>query len=617
MTTIKFRRDTSANWTTANPIPAQGEPCYETDTGKLKIGNGSDYYSNLPYVSDGGTADLPIASSTVLGGVKIGDNLSITEDGVLSASGGSGGTSDYTQLENKPQINSVELTGDKTLDDLGIQAKGDYQPAGDYLKTSQVQTSPNSYYGVYLRNGQLDTVQPKFYTADHGLSTGNIAFINKVSYSETEPSDDEMTEAWTDKSGFFTYGVDTNTGYISGSVKFGAASGSIQVIVKLLKSNIIEGVDQSGSCKFSKFEISSDGTNYTEVTTFDNTWVRYIRFTFDYDFSSITYADFKTRIRVAQSTSAYGASMTTALGVNTDDSTIKVIDNQLVANVPTKTSELTNDSGFLTEVPSNMVTTDTAQTISGSKTFSSKAYLTSGCNFTASTYSSNYFKKGFVIGNVDIYNSTGDIIRMGASSTSFLTFENNILGFYSSSSVPGMKITDGVITAGYSKPYLKIKEYGDSSNTHNLEINCDTANDNIWSIACGDQTFINTANIDTTYMKWDSSNSKLTVDTAAVAHLAMPSSTTVSLTLGASGTSYTAPADGYVHGACSSSSNGLAYMEIANDNISATGTSSLGGWGRVHIPISKDTTFQTYYGGTDFVAQAFQFTYCNGSVPSS
>ena len=97
MTTIKFRRDTSANWTSVNPIPAQGEPCYETDTGKLKIGNGSDNYVTLPYVSDGG--------------------------------GGSAGTTDYTQLENKPQINSVELTGNKTLNDLGIQAKGNYLTA--------------------------------------------------------------------------------------------------------------------------------------------------------------------------------------------------------------------------------------------------------------------------------------------------------------------------------------------------------------------------------------------------------------------------------------------------------------------------------------------------------
>ena len=34
--------------------------------------------------------------------------------------GGSGGTTDYTQLENKPSINSVDLIGNKTLEELGI-----------------------------------------------------------------------------------------------------------------------------------------------------------------------------------------------------------------------------------------------------------------------------------------------------------------------------------------------------------------------------------------------------------------------------------------------------------------------------------------------------------------
>lgn len=55
MTKIQVRRDTSTNWSVNNPIPAQGEPCYETDTGKLKIGDGSNTYTNLPYIEGGGS----------------------------------------------------------------------------------------------------------------------------------------------------------------------------------------------------------------------------------------------------------------------------------------------------------------------------------------------------------------------------------------------------------------------------------------------------------------------------------------------------------------------------------------------------------------------------------
>lgn len=58
-----------------------------------------------------------------------GNNVTINKDEVSgnitisSTGGGSGGTSDYNELTNKPQINSVELTGNKTLDDLDIQRK--------------------------------------------------------------------------------------------------------------------------------------------------------------------------------------------------------------------------------------------------------------------------------------------------------------------------------------------------------------------------------------------------------------------------------------------------------------------------------------------------------------
>lgn len=48
------------------------------------------------------------------------------------SSGGSGGTSDYSELTNKPQINNVELSGNKTLEDLNIQEKITHdQPISD------------------------------------------------------------------------------------------------------------------------------------------------------------------------------------------------------------------------------------------------------------------------------------------------------------------------------------------------------------------------------------------------------------------------------------------------------------------------------------------------------
>jgi hypothetical protein len=46
---FQVRRDTSANWTSANPKLADGEMGYEKDTGKIKIGDGNALWNSLPY----------------------------------------------------------------------------------------------------------------------------------------------------------------------------------------------------------------------------------------------------------------------------------------------------------------------------------------------------------------------------------------------------------------------------------------------------------------------------------------------------------------------------------------------------------------------------------------
>lgn len=48
---------------------------------------------------------------------------SFTTPNLKGADGSGGGTSDYTELDNKPQLNNVELSGNKTADDYGLVAK--------------------------------------------------------------------------------------------------------------------------------------------------------------------------------------------------------------------------------------------------------------------------------------------------------------------------------------------------------------------------------------------------------------------------------------------------------------------------------------------------------------
>lgn len=49
ITTLQIRRGTAAAWTSANPTLSAGEPGYETDTHKFKVGDGSTAWASLPY----------------------------------------------------------------------------------------------------------------------------------------------------------------------------------------------------------------------------------------------------------------------------------------------------------------------------------------------------------------------------------------------------------------------------------------------------------------------------------------------------------------------------------------------------------------------------------------
>jgi hypothetical protein len=50
---IQIRRGLAAQWTSANPVLAEGEMGVETDTLQVKIGDGSTAWATLPYFTQG------------------------------------------------------------------------------------------------------------------------------------------------------------------------------------------------------------------------------------------------------------------------------------------------------------------------------------------------------------------------------------------------------------------------------------------------------------------------------------------------------------------------------------------------------------------------------------
>lgn len=126
--------------------------------------------------------------------IKTINGESILGEGNLEISG-SGGTTDYTQLTNKPQINSVELSGNKSLEDLGIPTK-----TSELTNDSGFLTSiPDEYVTETELNAGLGNKQDtlvsgtniKTVNGESLLGSGNIdieSVSNPVTYgSGTQP----------------------------------------------------------------------------------------------------------------------------------------------------------------------------------------------------------------------------------------------------------------------------------------------------------------------------------------------------------------------------------------------------------------------------------------------
>lgn len=126
--------------------------------------------------------ELPKASATTLGGIKVGDGLAISSEGVLSATAVAG-TTDYTELTNKPSINSIELNGNKTLDQLGIQPKGNYlieADLADYAKTSAIPTNVSQL----TNDAGYITGVPDNYVTDEKLAEKN--YVSSTELAEKD-----------------------------------------------------------------------------------------------------------------------------------------------------------------------------------------------------------------------------------------------------------------------------------------------------------------------------------------------------------------------------------------------------------------------------------------------
>lgn len=133
-TLIQIRRDSQASWISNDPVLALGELAYSTDVSKLKAGNGSSLWSELPYInvlpseidnldSDSiseGASNLYFTDSRALNAVQS-SYESYTDqaetDAITAASADATTKADAAQSAAETYTN--DLIGDATVDGTG------------------------------------------------------------------------------------------------------------------------------------------------------------------------------------------------------------------------------------------------------------------------------------------------------------------------------------------------------------------------------------------------------------------------------------------------------------------------------------------------------------------
>lgn len=106
---ITMRKDTAANWTAANPILSDAEFAKETDTGKIKIGNGVTAWNSLPYFTSGAGSVDSVNGQT---GTVVLDFTDVGADEAGSAAAALASANSYTDTGLAGKQNSLGYTAE-------------------------------------------------------------------------------------------------------------------------------------------------------------------------------------------------------------------------------------------------------------------------------------------------------------------------------------------------------------------------------------------------------------------------------------------------------------------------------------------------------------------------
>lgn len=350
--------------------------CYVSDVGNEKhctvVLNGKtqsvQYYGDTPIVAQHYKLFVPFGN--------------MSQAFIITGGGGGGsGTDDYSQLTNKPSVNSVTLTGNKTSTDLGLYGTGN--------EPNYPVDSVNGKTGaVVLTSGDIGavptsrTVNGKALSSNITLTSSDVGALPDSTIIPTQ------TSQLTNNSGFITsaqapvQSVNGKTGtvvltqddvgngstYVRTQNNYTTADkNKLTGIEAGAQVNKIESVSRNGvTLPITSKNVNvvvptktSDLTNDSGFITSSQAPVQSVNgksgtvvLTQDDVGNGTTYVQTQNNYTTTEKTKlsgiATGAQVNVIESVKRNGTALAITSKAVDITVPTKTSEITNDSGFIT-----------------------------------------------------------------------------------------------------------------------------------------------------------------------------------------------------------------------------------------------------------------------------
>ena len=188
--TIQNRRDTAANWTAVDPVLANGEMGYETDTGKAKIGDGATAWISLAYWVEPGAGLANVVEDLT---PQLGGDLDVNGQSIVSIDGGAitaiTGATAPTGSSGNMTIGAGNANGIWTIIQGQTETDYDNTPAseGTYNKGSGF-TNPGDEGGtITLSDGTVITIDDVGFSARieaFTVTTAGTGFIGQTNLTQ-------------------------------------------------------------------------------------------------------------------------------------------------------------------------------------------------------------------------------------------------------------------------------------------------------------------------------------------------------------------------------------------------------------------------------------------------